>query len=247
MTTLKAKPSRVERYFGILPILYLLGCGIHQGGVPSEMNFATPPSGRQIQTTDYRIAPGDLLVIKFFYNPELNEELPVRPDGKLSLPLIGELQAAGLTSKTLESELSNHYQRQLRQPEITVIVKTFAKQQVFVDGEVEHPGQIDLLPGLNTWQAIIKAGGFKDTATRESVIVISHGDRDQPIPYRINLTSDALDRSSAFFQLKPYDVVFVPKTWIAEADKFTKQYVEELILFKGWYFNINPVPNGFGI
>jgi polysaccharide biosynthesis/export protein len=226
-------------------LVCLVGCGtVHQEGVPDGLKFAElPPKSHGMP--EYRIHPGDQLDIKFFYNPELNVAIPVRPDGKIALSLIGEVEAAGFQPSELVAELKKRYTRELRNPEITVIVKSFSVQQVFVDGEVEHPGQIELLSGLSTWQAIIKAGGFKNTAARDSVIVIRHGDHNQPIPYRIDLKSNSLDQDSASFQLQPFDVVFVPKTWIAEADKFVAQYVQDLLLFKGWYFNLNPIPSGF--
>jgi len=219
----------------------LLGCGTHQGGVPEGMSFSELPPKSHSALPEYRIHPGDQLDIKFFYNSELNELLPVRPDGKISLRLVGEVEAAGLQPPELVAELKKRYTRDLRNPEITVIVRSFAAQQIFVDGEVEHPGQLELLPGLSTWQAIVKAGGFKDTAARDSVILIRHGDNGQPVPYRIDLKSTSLDQDTVSVQLQPFDVIFVPKTWIAEADKFTRQYIQDLLLFKGWYFSFTPL------
>lgn len=223
----------------------VFGCGTHQGGIPTELKFAEVPTNPQSLAHEYRISPGDQLDIKFFYNADLNEMLPVRPDGKISLRLVGDVQAAGLQPSELVADLKNRYAHELRQPEITVIVKTFTAQQIFVDGEVEHPGQVELASGLTVWQAVVKSGGFKNTATRESVILIRRGEHNQPIAYRINLTPDSMDQATASLPLQPYDVVFVPKTWVAEADKFMLQYVQDLLLFKGWYFNLNPVPAGF--
>ena len=219
----------------------LAGCGTHQGGVPDGLRFEPLPPASQSTLPAYHIQPGDQLDIKFFYNPELNELLPVRPDGKISLRLVGEIAAAGMQPEELAAELKARYAHELRKPEITVIVRSFALQQVFIDGEVEHAGQVDLLSGLNAWQAIVKAGGFKNTAARDSVILIRRGEQGQPLLYRINLKSSSLGQDAVSFPLQPYDVVFVPKTWVAEADKFMTQYVQDLLLFKGWYFNLNPL------
>lgn len=218
----------------------IFGCGSHQAAIPDNLNFA-PINTMSQSFVEYRIKPGDQLDIKFFYNPELNETFPVRPDSKISLQLIGDVNVAGQTASELAAILKERYSTYLQNPATTVIVKSFTGQQVFVDGEVVHPGSVDIASGLTAWQAIIKAGGFNETATRESVIVIRQGKDNKPIPYRLDLKSTSLDQPQVVFQLQPYDIVFVPKTWIAEADKFASQYIEKLLLFKGWYFTISPI------
>ncbi|MEI8207716.1 MAG: polysaccharide biosynthesis/export family protein [Methylococcales bacterium] len=228
------------RWLTISLVIGVSGCGTQQAAIPNNLNFikpnvVSPPS------TQYRIKPGDQLDIKFFYNPELNENLLVRPDSKIALQLIGDIDAAGHTVSELTAVLKERYSTYLQNPTVTVIVRGFIGQQVFVDGEVGHPGSVDIASGLTAWQAIIKAGGFIDTATRESVIVIRQGEDNQPVPYRLDLKSTSLDQPNVAFPLKPYDIVFVPKTWIAEADKFVLQYVEKLLLYKGMYINISPI------
>jgi protein involved in polysaccharide export with SLBB domain len=111
---------------------------------------------------------------------------------------------------------------------------------VFIDGEVERPGMVELTSGLSAWQAIIKAGGFKESATRENVLIIRQGKANRPMPYQVDLKSDSLNQPDSVFILQPHDIVYVPKTAIAEADKFVAQYIEKLMLFKGWYFNLSP-------
>lgn len=217
------------------------GCGTHQGGIPGELKFAPLPSPSR-QAMEYRIHSGDQLDVKFAYNPEFSETIPVRPDGRISLQLIGDITAAGLTPAELVAELERRYSKELRHPVVAVIVKSFSGEQVFVDGEVGNPGAIPLGPRLTVWQAIIKAGGFKDTATRESIIVIRVDEHNRVVPYRLDLKTTSLDQPQIAFQLQPFDVVVVPKTWVAEADKFVKQYVEDLLLFRGWYFFISPTP-----
>ena len=221
-----------------LPFL-ITGCQTHDG-VPENMYFeAPPPSTAKI--SHYKIEPHDQLDIKFFYSPELNEAVTVRPDGKISLQLIGDTEAAGNTPQELQRKLEESYSRHLKAPEVAVILRSFTNQQVFVDGEVNTPGMVELLPGLSAWQAIIRAGGFKDTATREDVLVIRMDSHHKPSTYLVDLGSENLDQKNSQMGLQPHDVVFVPKTAIAEADKFTNQYIEKLLMFKGWYFNLNPI------
>jgi protein involved in polysaccharide export with SLBB domain len=227
------------RWLTIVLCISIFGCGIHQAGVPSDLNFA-PLNTIPQRSAEYRIKPGDQLDIKFFYNHELNESLTVRPDSKISLQLIGDVDLWGKTPSELSAKLREKYSTYLQDPAVTVIVKGFVGQQVFVDGEVGHPGSVDIMPSLTVWQSIIKAGGFRETATRESVIVIRQREGSKPVPYRLDLKSTSLDQPEIAFQLEPYDIVFVPKTWIAEADKFSEQYIEKLLLFKGWYMNLIP-------
>jgi protein involved in polysaccharide export with SLBB domain len=188
----------------------------------------------------YIIQPGDQLDIKFFYNPELNEAVTVRPDGKISLQLVDEIQAAGSTPSQLDAVLTESYARELRKPVITVIVKSFASQRVYVGGEINRQGFVNLTTGMSPLQAIIEAGGFKETADPQSVILIRKGPDNQPVPVRVDLkaTLDGSDTQTVV-QLLPQDVVYVPKTFIAEANKFVQQYISDLILYRGFSFGFS--------
>ena len=187
-----------------------------------SMPFEVPPN--------YRIQAGDEMDIKFFFNPELNETVFVRPDGKISLQLVDDVQAAGLTPSELDKALSQAYAKELRKPEVTVIVRSFTGQQVFVGGEVQKPGPVELAPGMTALQAVINAGGFQDTAKLEEVLIIRNGWADAPIPIRANLTQPIAND----IMLQPHDIVYVPRTWIADANVFVKQYVQGLLMFRGW-------------
>jgi protein involved in polysaccharide export with SLBB domain len=187
---------------------------------------------------EYQIRPGDELDIKFFYNPDLNESIKVRPDGRISLQLVGEIVAAGLTPGKLSQLLIQKYSHELQQPAITVIVKNFTGQQIYIGGEVEKEGPVEYTPGITVLQAIIKAGGFKETAKHEDIIIIRRTKGDEMRPYHVNLDQAYRDPYSADMWLRPDDVVFVSKTTIAQLDKFVQQYVQDLILFKGWGFSL---------
>jgi protein involved in polysaccharide export with SLBB domain len=182
----------------------------------------------------YVIQPGDQLDIKFFYNPELNDSVTVRPDGNISLQMVDEVQAAGQTPAQLDNFLTEKYAEELRKPVITVIVRSFASQRVYVGGEVNRQGFVSLAAGMSPLQAVIEAGGLKETADAGAVLIIRKGPENQPVPVRVDLmgTLDGSGTQSGI-QLQPLDVVYVPKTFIAEANKFVKQYIEDLLLFRG--------------
>jgi polysaccharide export outer membrane protein len=212
-------------------LCWMNGCSTQQAATKVD----TPAvAAAPVTPPPYFIQPGDQLQIKFFYNPELNETETVRPDGKISLQLIDEVQAAGLTPAQLDEFLTEQYSKELRKPAVTVIVGSFSSQRVYVGGEVNRQGLVDLTGGMTALQAVLSAGGFKETADLEAAIIIRKGPDNQPVPVRVNL-KNALegDLRDAALQLRPYDVVYVPKTWIAEANKFVKQYVEDLLLYRG--------------
>jgi polysaccharide export outer membrane protein len=182
----------------------------------------------------YIIQPGDQLDLKFFYNPELNESMVVRPDGKISLQLLDEVQAAGKSPAELDDMLTQKYSHELKKPVITVIVRSFTAQRVFVGGEVNKQGFVNLTAGMTPLQAVLEAGGLKETADPGAAIVIRKGPEMQPVPVRVDLKAAVYGGSGqGSTPLLPQDVVYVPKSTIAEANKFVKQYIEDLLLFRG--------------
>ena len=193
-----------------------------------------PPLPRSSQPAPYFIQPGDQLDIKFFFNSELNETLTVRPDGKISLQLVDEVQAAGLKPSQLDKVLTEKYAHELEKPVITVIVKSFGGQRIYVGGEVNRQGLITIAGNMTPLQAVLNAGGFKETANPESTIIIRKGPGNKPVPIAMNL-DDAMQgkTGSADFLLQPDDIVYVPKSAIAKANKFVNQYIENLLLFRG--------------
>jgi len=212
-------------------LCWMNGCATNQAGTKADNPVLTATPEKPPQ---YLIQSGDQLHIKFFYNPELNEAVTVRPDGGISLQLVDEVQAAGLTPAQLDDFLTDRYSKELKKPAITVIVGSFASQRVYVGGEVSRQGLVELTGGMTALQAVISAGGFKETADPEAAIIIRKGPDNLPVPVRVNLKS-ALSGGGpdAAVQLRPYDVVYIPKTWIAEANKFVNQYIEELLLYRG--------------
>lgn len=214
--------------------LMAFGCASNQAVVQDQRKLmAAAPK----KPTQYVIQPDDELDIKFFYNPELNEAVTVRPDGKISLQLVDEIRAAGLTPSQLDKLLTRKYSRDLKKPEIAVIVKSFAGQRVYVGGEVNRQGLIDLTGDMTVLRAVINAGGFKETAKPEAAIIIRKGPDNRPVPLRVNLSKIINEEGSVGdMQLQPNDIVFVPKTRIAKVNKWVNQYIEQLLLFRGWSF-----------
>jgi len=213
----------VKKYFllasftGTLLILCLAGCGVNN---TKTLSAEAAPVYREA-AGDYYLQPGDNLDIKFFYNPELNENVTIRPDGKISLQLIEEVQAAGLTPAQLDDLLTKQYATQLKQATLTVIIKEFGGQRIYVGGEVNSPQVLEVVGRVNALQAIFNAGGFKDNAKMSSVMIVSRGPDNQPLAKKVDLKK-ALEGTlpENDYLLKPFDMVYVPKTNLAKADEF---------------------------
>lgn len=184
-----------------------------------------------IPEPQYNIQAGDNLEFKFFYNPELNEAITVRPDGRVSLQLVGEVTAAGRTPSEFENELKEKYANFLATPEVTVIVRSFSAHKIYVDGEVNKPGVVDLNGRMTTLQSIIYAGGLKQTARVNEVVLIRRGmgAAPQAIPVDLEKVIDGTDITQDVF-LAPYDIVYVPRSSIANANLWVEQYLRNTIL-----------------
>jgi polysaccharide export outer membrane protein len=190
-----------------------------------EVNATSP------QKSDYVLNTGDVLDVKFFYNPGINEKVTIRPDGKISLQLVDEVEAVGLTPSQLDHLLTLKYSKRLNPLEVSVIVREFAGREVYVGGEVVSPGSMHLTTKMTSLQAILNAGGFRETAHPGSVLVISRAPGNNMLTRIIDLKEVLTEESDQKkdFLLKPFDIVYVPKTFIARADKFVDQWIRKLI------------------
>lgn len=175
----------------------------------------------------YTLQSGDEIEIKVFEIPELADRVRIRPDGKISALLLDDIQAAGLAPSELDDVLTKGYAAYYQNPRVTVIVRTFANQRVYVGGEVNQPGMLELAGDLSLLGAVLEAGGFRPTAKRSSVILLRKGEGG-PQVRRVNL-DDMLAKGSPDVELQPFDVIFVPKTFIAKANQFVQQYIRDLL------------------
>lgn len=187
-----------------------------------------PASQGTESVPEYVIQEGDLLGIKFFFNPELNEEVAVRPDGRISLQLVPEIVAAGRTPTDLTRSLKALYAGELDSPEISVIVRSFSAQRVYVDGEVNQGGELELVKDLTVLGAIASARGMTDEAYKEQVMLIRRGDDRRPVVRELNVEQIRKGRQPDPM-LQPYDVVFVPMTKISIWNRWVDQYIRKSI------------------
>ncbi|MGH9685718.1 MAG: polysaccharide biosynthesis/export family protein [Candidatus Acidiferrales bacterium] len=143
-----------------------------QAATPSEHTPAT-------QDPSYVIGAQDVLDIDVWKEKELTREVEVRPDGKISLPLLNDIQASGLTPMQLAANITDGLKKFITDPQVTVIVTQIKSQRVYILGEVTKPGAYPLLPGMNVLQALSSAGGFTMFANAKKIYVLRRQDGKQ--------------------------------------------------------------------
>lgn len=164
----------------------------------------------------YRIEPSDVLLVRYRYSPEYDHAGAVRPDGFLSLPLVGDVAVGGLTVAEAVDAISQQARRRLRDPEITVEVKEFQRPRFFVTGEVGQPGEFPLRGRLGVLQAIAMAGGFKSSAKHSQVLHVRRlGDR-HAVRTLINAKDLPKNPEQLDMELQAGDLLFVPQNRLSK-------------------------------
>ena len=159
---------------------------------------------------DYVIGPDDQLSVVFWRDKDLSGDVIVRPDGKISLPLLNDVQAAGLTPDQLRLEVTEQAKQFVEGPSATVVVRQINSRKVFVTGEVEKPGPYPLTAPTSVLQLISMAGGLKEYANSKK-IVIMRTENGRQVSYPFNY-KDIIERknSAQNIELRPGDTVIVP-------------------------------------
>ena len=190
-------------------VLGLFGC---QAKVPTNTIAQFNAEYQRVRGAGYQIQPGDILDITFFYTPEYNAtSVPVRPDGKIQLSLVGDFPVAGLTPDQASAELKKAYTSQLKNPDLAVIVKTFGANAVTVQGEVRTPGEQQVTGNATVLQMIGRAGSFLPTANAKEVTVVRHSTGGKPLVVVLDLQSAMQGVNPGMdVPVLPGDMIFVP-------------------------------------
>src|SRR5271154_5259552 len=140
---------------------------------PAVPAIATdPPKPAATTDANYTIGAQDVLDISVWKEPEVSRVVPVRPDGKISLPLLNDVQAAGLTPAALAAQITESLKKFVTNPQVTVIVKTINSQRIYILGEVTRPGAFPMIPGMTVLQAVSSGGGFTQFARTKNIYVL---------------------------------------------------------------------------
>lgn len=193
-------------------------CAVHQAAKPILTPTPTPPAPEQAPAagaatpqvdSSYVIGPEDVLQVTVWKETSLSGTFPVRPDGMISMVLLGDVKAAGLTSTQLAAELTTDYKKYIQDPLVTVLVQQFNSQKIYFVGEIGKVGPVPLTPGMTVLQAIASAGGLTPYAHKNRIYILRgpQGKQEKiPFNYKAALRGDA----SQNVTLQPNDTVVIP-------------------------------------
>ena len=171
----------------------------------------TPTTSLKAHDDSFQIGPDDVLAINVWKEPEISRSVPVRSDGKVSLPLVGEVQASGQTPKQLETEIAKKLTSYISEPEVTVIVQQIKSQRFNILGQVARPGTYPLSNPTTVLDAIAVAGGFRDFAKKKSIYVLRQtaDGSSTRLPFNYKDVIKGKDTQQNI-RLEPRDTVYVP-------------------------------------
>src|SRR5712671_2626685 len=178
--------------------------------VAAAMDIGLQPAKAATDNPNYAIGPEDVLTIDVWKEPEISRTVPVRRDGKISLPLLNDVQAAGLTPTQLSTEIAGKLLATVVNPQVTVIVAQMSSQRVYVLGQVTRGGAYPLVPDMTAVQALSIAGGFTPFANLKKIYIMrseNGQDRVFPLNYKDVVSGR---RSQENIHLKPGDTIVVP-------------------------------------
>jgi polysaccharide biosynthesis/export protein len=158
---------------------------------------------------DYVIGPEDVLHVAVWKETDLTATLPVRPDGKISLPLLNDVQAAGLTPRQLAESLTEKLKKYIADPRVTVVVTAINSKRIYLVGEVLHSGATPMLPNMTVLQALSSAGLNQFANTKRIYVLRTENGRQQKLPvnYRKLVKGEQIEQN---YVLQPGDTIVVP-------------------------------------
>lgn len=162
--------------FALVPGVVRAQSPVGTSGASPSTSRPAPAASTASTAADYRLAAGDKLRIEVYKDAQLSQSLQVRPDGKITLPLVGDIPAAGRTSIELRNAIAGALEEYIAKPVVTVIVTETTPQVVYITGEVNKPGALPVANGqMSIIQAIAMAGGFTDFANKKDIRVLRKG------------------------------------------------------------------------
>lgn len=199
----------------LMALVLLTGAGVSAAGAQATQSSSPASVAPKVQSSgpaspDYVIQPGDLIEIQVWKEPEISKTIPVRPDGKVSVPLLNDVQAAGRTAPVLTTDLTERLKKFISDPQVTVIVTQVNSQRIYVTGEVNRGGAFPLLSGMTVLQALASAGSFTSFANPKKIYVLRE-ENGKAVKYPFNYKDVINGKNSAEnIVLKPGDTVVVP-------------------------------------
>lgn len=204
---------------GLLPLIVMTGVAQAGDGQERARSKSSPgpaavsreqkgPAAKGDST--YVIGPEDVLDVKVWKETDVSRTVPVRPDGKISLPLLNDVQAAGLEPMQLQAVITEGLKKFISDPQVTVIVMQINSRRIYVLGEVARPGAFPMIPNMTVLQALSTAGGFAQFAKLSAIYVLrSENGRQMTYPFNYKDVVRG-QRPEQNIILKPGDTIVVP-------------------------------------
>ena len=191
-------------------LLVISGLALAQDAAPVQPAETSKSDTNTILAgPDYVIGPEDVLHVAVWKEADLTATLPVRPDGKISLPLLNDVQAAGLTPMQLADSLTEKLKKYVASPRVTVVVTAINSKRIYLVGEVGHTGAVPMLPNMTVLQALSSAGMTQFANTKKIYVLRSQNGRQEKLPvnYRKLVKGEQMDQN---YILQPGDTIVVP-------------------------------------
>ena len=187
--------------------------------VDAPASQALPPS--------YRVGALDEIEIRVKFHDRFNDLAKIRPDGRITLPEVGDVYVAGLNTLALDSAITAAYAPLVHDPEVTVFVRNFGNLAVYVFGEVKSPGLVELKPRMTVLQALVAASGPVRGAKLSNVVLLRRGPSGEVQAQLLNMDRSEIPQGGIEdAYLQPEDIVFVPKTFLATVNEFLTQFYD---------------------
>lgn len=195
-------------------LVILSGLALAQNAAPAQPSgSSTPDTSTPLPVNqagpEYVIGPEDILHVAVWKEPDLTASLPVRPDGKISLPLLNDVQAAGMTPMQLADSLTEKLKKYVANPRVTIVVTAINSKRIYLTGEVSHAGAVPMLPNMTVLQALSSAGLTQFANTKKIYVLRTQNGKQEklPVDYRKLLKGEKMEQN---YLLQAGDTIVVP-------------------------------------
>ena len=208
-------------------MMLVSGSAICAQSIPASGSVVRPADGRpqlKVHTEErYQLVPGDVIEVTYRYTPEFNQTVTIQPDGFVGLQIVGDIKIGGFTLEDARTRIVEKASARLKDPEVNLLLKEFQKPYFVVSGEIATGGKFEMRENVTALQAVMIAGGFKDSAKTSQVVVFRRLNDDTAEVRTINLKNirNTTDLENDL-TLKSGDIVYVPRNTLSKVERYMR-------------------------
>ena len=248
---MKIKRFLSESFIFFICLILLTGCAATKATSTTAQDVPQAPeeTPKEIKITEFILGAGDTIKISVYRQDDLERSILIDPSGIITYPLIGDIQAAGISIFQLRDKIRDGLSKYIVDPQVSVGVTTIQSQKVIVLGEIENPGLFSLDSPMTALEAMSRAGGFTNDAKQKSILLI-RGGLKKPELLTLNLEK-ALKEGELEHNiiLQNGDIIYVPRTFISNVDRFfthLSTIISPLLSLESGYFIGQQIERGAG-